>query len=59
MDKLVRVSDVARAFDVTDYTVREWLKAGKMKGTKINGHWRVSEQAMKNYAQEVYGENAS
>lgn len=60
MEKLLRVSEVANTFSVSEYTVRVWLKEGKLVGTKVNGHWRVTETAMLDYAEKMYGEsNAS
>lgn len=54
-DKPLRVKAVAEFFSVTQYTVREWLKAGDMKGFKINGQWRVLQSERDAYAQRTYG----
>lgn len=58
IEKLYKVSEVARLFDVQPGTVREWLKSGELRGIKIgNGHyWRVPESAVHALAQEKYGE---
>lgn len=34
------VKDVAEKLDVSEYTVRYYLKKGELKGTKIGG-WRI------------------
>lgn len=39
------VREVAETLKVTDATVREWLRAGKIRGSKLSGtakdRWRV------------------
>jgi excisionase family DNA binding protein len=43
-EDLLTVEQVARRLSVTPYTVREWLRAGKLKGYKIGptkAGWRV------------------
>lgn len=36
------VSEVAPLLRVKENTVREWLKAGRLRGFKtITGHWRI------------------
>lgn len=55
-EEYLRVSDVAKVFDVTSYTVRQWLNNGDLKGVKIgNGHyWRVAKSEIKRYADKRY-----
>lgn len=57
-DTLLKVSEVAVTFGVTPYTIREWIRDGKLKGVKIGkGHyWRVSSNSVKKLAQELYGD---
>lgn len=44
MNEYMKVSEVARMFDVTSATVRIWLNDGTLKGIKIGkGHyWRIA-----------------
>jgi len=42
-EKLLTVEDAAKALLVKPTTVREWLKAGKLKGVKVGRLWRVRE----------------
>ncbi len=56
-DKLLKVATVARFFDVKNYTVREWIKSGKMSAVRLDGgHYRILESEVKRYANEKYGE---
>jgi excisionase family DNA binding protein len=34
---------------VTVYTIMNWLKAGKLKGTKIGGRYFTSESALREF----------
>lgn len=53
----LKVSDVARKFDVKPATVREWLKTGELRGVKIgSGHyWRIPKSAATELANRKYG----
>lgn len=54
---LMRVSEVAKIFEVADYTVREWLKDGKIEGSKTpGGQWRIARTEVERFANEIYGE---
>lgn len=57
MDKLYTTKEVAEIFSVTEYTVRNWLKDEKLEGLKTKvGRWRVTESALKEFANKEYGE---
>jgi excisionase family DNA binding protein len=45
-DTFLTVEEAARRLSVTPYTLREWLKAGKVRGVKISRKWRVPERAL-------------
>jgi excisionase family DNA binding protein len=50
-----KVSEVARLFDVTDRTVREWLKSGQLHGVKPgDGNWRIPVEAIQEYTKIKY-----
>jgi excisionase family DNA binding protein len=55
MDQFYKASQIADMFQVTPATVREWLKNGTIKSTKINGQWRVSESDLREFAQKEHG----
>lgn len=55
---LMTVADVAAMFEVTEYTIREWLKNDEISltGTKMNnGQWRIKREEAERFAQERYG----
>jgi excisionase family DNA binding protein len=36
------VEDVAKQLQVSTYTVRRWLKSGKLPAIKLGKEWRIS-----------------
>lgn len=57
-DPFLTPAQVASIFQVTDHTVREWLKAGTIKGIKLpTGAWRIQQSEMTRFANERYGSN--
>ena len=56
-DPYMTVEQVAEFFQVTPYTVRDWLKNNILSGTKLNGRlWRVRKSEVVRFANEKYGE---
>jgi excisionase family DNA binding protein len=45
------VDDAAKVLAVSPYTLRQWLKAGKVRGIKIGTKWRVTRAALNELAQ--------
>ena len=44
--RYLRVAEVARRLDVTEWTVRNWLRSGHIKGARPGGTragWRIPE----------------
>lgn len=61
-DKLLSVDKVADIFDVSPWTIRQWLNSatpGSLEGTKVNGRWKVRESEVNRLAEEKYGVNKS
>lgn len=54
-DKLHTVREVAAIFGVDEQTVRIWLRDKKLVGLKVNSNWRVTKQAMQEFAIVKYG----
>ena len=55
---LMSVSEVASMFEVTEYTVRAWLKSRTITLTGIkmtNGRWKIKREEAERFAQERYG----
>jgi excisionase family DNA binding protein len=49
-DKLHTVAEVATIFSVEPATVRLWIRQNKIAAMKVGKGWRVSRQAMANFA---------
>lgn len=51
------VKYVAESLAVRDYTVREWLREGKMKGIRDaeTGAWKILHSDYVSFCQERYG----
>ena len=57
-EKLLTVKDAAKVLLVKPTTVREWLKAGKLKGIKVgNRLWRVRESELEAFLREGEGKS--
>ncbi len=43
-EKVYTIPEIAKILRVKDYTIREWLREGKLKGFKAAGsRWRVKK----------------
>jgi len=49
MEKLYTVEDIAKMTMMTSRTIRNYLKDGILKGRKIGGQWRFTEDDVKNF----------
>ena len=54
-EKLLTVEDAAKVLLVKPTTVREWLKAGKLKGMKMGRLWRVWKSELEAFLREGEG----
>jgi excisionase family DNA binding protein len=60
MERFLTVGEVAEIFNVTDYTVRVWLKSGKLNGFKPAGQqWRITQSEVVAFANKQYGESSA
>lgn len=50
--KFYTTTEVAAIFSVKPYTVRAWIKEGKVKAAKVNGDWRIREDEITRLADE-------
>ena len=48
LEKLYSVEDVAEMTSVTTRTIRNYLRSGILKGTKIGGQWRFRQEDIMN-----------
>lgn len=53
--KYYKVEEVAEILRVTAWTVREYLKAGILKGSKPGGQWRISEDSLTEFLEAKHG----
>ena len=47
MEKLHTVEDIAQMLSLTTRTIRNYIKDGILKGRKIGGQWRFTEEDLK------------
>ena len=47
--KLYDVKEVAEMLKSTEATIRAYFRDGKLRGRKLNGKWRVSEENLKRF----------
>lgn len=46
MEKLYTPEEAAEILQVHPYTIRKWLRAGKIQGKKFGRVWRIPESAL-------------
>lgn len=47
--KLYSVQELKPVLGKSDQTIIRYLKAGKLKGSKVGGQWRVTEEALREF----------
>jgi excisionase family DNA binding protein len=52
---LYGVGTVAKMFDVTQYTVREWIDSGVLPARKVQGRWRIQHKDVVELANKEHG----
>lgn len=55
MPKLLTVTEVADQLDVTEETIRRWLRSGKLEGVLLSrkAGWRVRPEAIDRMLEEL------
>lgn len=46
---MLKIIEVAKELNVSYWTVRRWIKEGKLKGIKIGGIWRIEDESYKKF----------
>jgi len=46
------VDELVEILKVSSFTIREYLKAGKLKGRKIARMWLITEEELKNFMEK-------
>lgn len=54
-DQLMTVGEVAKIFQVSNYTVRVWIHEDQIKATKIGRRWRIPKSEVTRFANLKYG----
>jgi len=49
---LYTLMELAKMLDVTDVTLRRYIRDGKLHATKIGGSYHISEQALKEFLEQ-------
>lgn len=53
--ELMTVEETAQILKVKDTTIRQWLRTGKLKGTKISEViWRIDKQDIDKFIADCY-----
>ena len=52
IERTYSTAQVAEILQVKDYTVRNWLRSGQLKGININGRWRIKESTLQEFMSE-------
>jgi len=51
-DKLLTPEQAAERLQISVFTLKDYLRNGKIKGVKIANRWRIKEEALENYITE-------
>jgi len=49
MEEMLTPEDIAKILNVSEYTVREKLRDGDIKGKKVRNQWRVKPSDLQDY----------
>jgi len=47
--KLYSLQELAKLLEVSERTMHNYIKAGKIKGVKIGGKWKFTEENLKKF----------
>ena len=52
MEKILTPEEAAEALSVSVFTIKKWLRAGKLKGVKAGRVWRIREKDLIEFLEE-------
>lgn len=55
MDELFNVRQLAEMFQVTDWSIRQWVKQGKLQSIRLNNRLYFTEEFISDYANGRWG----
>jgi excisionase family DNA binding protein len=47
--KMYPLPEVAKILCVSVESIRRYIKLGRIKGTKVGGQWRITEESLQQY----------
>ena len=56
---MLTVEEVSEMLKVTTLTLRRYLRSGELKGSKIGGQWRISQEQINDFLDKNSNENIS
>lgn len=56
-ERLYTTKQVAVIFDKTEWTIRQWFKQGKLKGTRLNNRLYFTDSQINAYANARWGDD--
>jgi len=56
MERLYKVSEVARMLNVSAVAVRKWIRAGRLGARRVGKLWMIPESELKRFLGEKPGE---
>lgn len=57
MEKYYSAKEAAEEFDLSEKTLKDWLRAGKIKGEKSGRAWRIADSVLRDYLKLPEAEN--
>ncbi len=52
MDRLYKVSEVAKKLNVSTATIRKWIRSGKLRAKRVGKLWMIPENELKRFLGE-------
>ena len=49
MENVLTPKEVAKILGVHPYTIHNLLKSGRLKGFRVNSHWRITVEALNEF----------
>ena len=57
MEKYYSAKEAAEKFGLSEKTLKDWLRAGKLKGEKSGRAWKIAESVLRDYLKLPYSDN--
>jgi excisionase family DNA binding protein len=52
LDKVYTPQQAAEILSISDKTLMDWLRAGKIKGVKVGKYWRIMEADLEEFLRQ-------